>query len=264
MNADSAKTTAKTARKPLSPLRTAYECLIYYGGLALFGGMCLGWSLAAYPLAWLLRRRGAAFGRRAIRFGFSAYLRVLEWSGIIECDLAALDALQHERSLIIAPNHPSLIDVVLIASRLPNVVCIMKKTLADRLMFGGSAKLAGYIRSVSNTRMVSDAVQEIATGSQLLIFPEGTRTAGAGLQPFKGGFALIARRAKAPVQTVFIDINHPFLSKDRPLFCKPDFPLRFRVRLGKRFPPPDDVQSGVSALQNYCAEQLAQASRDAP
>ncbi len=238
-------------------LRLPYECLVYYGGLLLFGAMCLVWSVVALPLGLLLpKRAGVRLGRSVIAFGFRAYLLFLEFSGIVTCDLGALDGLGDQSPLIVAPNHPSLIDVVLIVSRLRNAVCIIKATLWNQLMFSGSARLAGYIRNFSQSRLIVDATQEIGQGGQLLVFPEGTRTADGMLRPFKGGFALIAKRARAPVQTVFIEINHPFLCKGCSLLKKPQFPLVFRVRLGKRFLPPDEVRPYVSQLEQYCRDQL--------
>ena len=170
---------------------------------------------------------------------------------------SALDCLGDQRSLIIAPNHPSLIDVVLIVSRLPDVACIIKANLWDQLILGGSARLAGYIRNVSQARLILDATREIRAGSQLLVFPEGTRTKGNDIQPFKGGFALIAKRAHAPVQMVFIEINHPFLCKGCSLLKKPEFPLLFRARLGERFLPPDEVRPYISRLEQYCRSQVS-------
>lgn len=246
---------------PVSWLGTAYEYLVYYGGLLLFAVMCLFWSIVAVPLELLPRQLGVKLGRWAIMVGFRAYLSFLELSGIVLCDLKALDQLSTEQSLIIAPNHPSLIDVVLIASRLPNVVCIIKADLWKQVIFGGSARLAGYIRNFSQTKMIVDAAGEIEAGSQLLVFPEGTRTRGNVIQPFKGGVALIAKRAHAPVQTVFIEINHPFLSKGRSLFCKPEFPLVFRARLGERFQPPDEVRPFVSRLEDYCRSEVGKCGR---
>lgn len=230
---------------------------MYYGGLLLFAVMCLAWSMPASLLVLLLPKPVCIrLGRFAIAFGFRNYLRFLEMSGIVEFDLSALDKLRDERSLIIAPNHPSLIDVVLIVSRLPNAVCIIKASLWDQLILGGSARMAGYIRNISQAGMIHDAAQEIKNGSQLLVFPEGTRTTGSSVQPFKGGFALIAKRAGVPVQMVFIEINNPFLSKGRSLLKKPDFPLTFRVRMGERFLPPDDVKPYVSHLESYCRNQV--------
>ena len=247
---------------PGSWLRLSYECLVYYGGLLLFAVMCLVWSLVAAPLGLLLPSGvGIRLGRLMIMFGFGAYLRFLELSGIIRCDLSALDQLSRERSLIIAPNHPSMIDVVLIVSRLRNVACIIKANLWNQLIFGGSARLAGYIRNISQARLIADATQELRTGSQLLVFPEGTRTVGDAVLPFKGGFALIAKKAMVPVQMVFIEINHPFLCKGCALLRKPKFPLVFRVRLGERFAPPDEVRPYVSRLEQYCRDSLAESSQ---
>ncbi len=250
---------------PASWLSFPYECLVFYGGLLLFAAMCLSWSLVASLLAFLLPKRiGVRLGRFVIMFGFRMYLRFLALSGIVECDLSALDSLRNERSLIIAPNHPSLIDVVLIVSRLPNAACIIKANLRDQLILGGSARLAGYIRNISQAKLIHDATREIQAGSQLLVFPEGTRTTGDSIQAFKGGFALIAKRACAPVQMIFIEINNPFLCKGQPLLKKPAFPLVFRARLGERFLPPGEVRHYVSRLETYCRNQIATNDAGAP
>ncbi len=234
-----------------------YECLVYYGGLLLFAAMSLCWSFVAMPLGLFLpRQAGVQIGRRVIAFGFRSYLAFLEKSGIVECQLDELQSLGAEKSIIVAPNHPSLIDVVLMIAHLPNAVCIIKANLLDQLIFGGSARLAGYIRNLSEARLIIDATREIESGSQLLVFPEGTRTSGCDIQPFKGGFALIAKRARAPVQTVFIEINQPFLCKGRSIFRKPDFPLVFRARLGERFSPPADVRPYISRLEQYCRSEV--------
>lgn len=237
--------------------KTLYEYLVYYGGLLLFAVMCLGWSLVALPLVIILPKRYARYlGRLMIMGGFRAYLRFIELSGIVRYDLQQIDLLRKEKSLILAPNHPSLIDVVLIISRLPNVVCIIKSSLWQQLIFSGSVRMAGYIRNISQARLINEAKRDIESGGQLLVFPEGTRTLGNQLAPFKGGFALIAKRAQAPVQTLFIEINHPFLSKGRSLLRKPEFPLRFHVRLGERFMPPSDVRPFIASLQQYCHHEV--------
>ena len=66
--------------------------------------------------------------------------------------------------------------------------------------------------------MVRQAVDDLRAGGQLVMFPEGTRTTGASLNPFHGGFALIARARHAPVQTVFIDTTSPYLGKGWPIW----------------------------------------------
>ncbi|MEJ1730842.1 1-acyl-sn-glycerol-3-phosphate acyltransferase, partial [Escherichia coli] len=89
--------------------------------------VCLSWLPFAAVLHPILPRRiGQRLGRLAIMVGFRIYLRILTLLCACRFDLSALDALRDERSLIIAPNHPSLLDAVVLASRLPHAVCVMK------------------------------------------------------------------------------------------------------------------------------------------
>ena len=85
---------------------------------------------------------------------------------------------------------------------------------------------------------------------------EGTRTTRKPVNSFKGGFALIAKTAGAPVQTVFIETSSPFLSKGWSLFKKPDFPLVYRARLGRRFEVNGEVKAFVADLEDYYQESL--------
>jgi 1-acyl-sn-glycerol-3-phosphate acyltransferase len=106
---------------------------------------------------------------------------------------SALDILRGEPSIVIAPNHPSLLDAVLVISRLPKVVCIMKAKIWDNPLLGAGARLSGYIRNDSPVSMIKLAAKELEAGHQLLVFPEGTRTVNKPINPFKGGFAVIAK-----------------------------------------------------------------------
>ena len=74
--------------------------------------------------------------------GFRLYLGFLQLFCACRFDLAELDRLRYAGPLIVAANHPSLLDVVLIVSCLPNAVCVIKAALLDRLLFGAAARLA--------------------------------------------------------------------------------------------------------------------------
>src|SRR5712691_5422956 len=129
-------------------LRAAYGYLVVYSGLLVFGLMCLIWSGAAALLCHLLsREQGRWVGRWVTSCGFRCYLWALELTGAFRFDLRALDALRGAGPLIIAPNHPSLLDAVMVLSRLPNVACVMKAELINNPIYGASARLAGYIRN---------------------------------------------------------------------------------------------------------------------
>lgn len=237
-------------------LKSLYEYIVLYGGLLFFALICLAWSLPAGLLRHLIPRQiGERIGQLAIMIVFRTYLFVVRASGLVKCDLSALDTLRGE-PLIITTNHPALIDVVLIGSRLPRIVCVLKANLLDNPLLGGGASMAGYIRNDSTGNLIRRAAAATRSGSQLLIFPEGTRTVMHPINPFKGGFGLVAHKAGVPIQTAFIETNSPFLGKGWSLWKKPQFPLVYRVRLGKRFDANGDVKTFVADLEKYFREEL--------
>ena len=239
------------------PLRTAYEYLVFYYGLGLLGLICLSWTAIAvvlYPL--LPRKWGESVGRLVIMAGFRFYLAAISITGICRFDLSALDALRSQGPMIIAPNHPSLLDAVMVLSRLPDVVCVMKAALLDNIFLGAGARLARYIRNDSLVRLVGRASESLRGGSQLLIFPEGTRTTICPVNALKAATAGIAKRAGVPVQTVIIQTDSQFLCKGWPLFRKPPMPMRYQVRLGRRFDPPADAHAFRVELERYFNDEL--------
>ena len=236
----------------------AYAALGY--GLALLGLASLAWSVVALPLAVLLpERAGRRIGRGLIARGFRFYLGALEGVGACRFDLRALDALRGSGPLILAPNHPSLLDAVMLLSRTPQAACVLKASVIDGLLFGAGARLAGYIRNDSPVEMVRRSVSELRAGGQLLLFPEGTRTTRAPVNAFRGAISLIARQAQVPVQTVLIEADSAFLGKGWPLLRRPRLPICYRVRLGRRFDPPGDLHAFMRELEQYFARELAAA-----
>jgi 1-acyl-sn-glycerol-3-phosphate acyltransferase len=199
----------------------------------------------------------APLGKRSIGFLFRVFLTMMRASGVMKLDLSALDALRGQPGLVIAPNHPCLLDAVFVIAHVPEVTCIMKAEIWDNLVLGGGARLAGYIRNDSVTSMVRSSAQALREGWPLLVFPEGTRTRRSPVNDFKGGVALIAKMARAPIQTVFIETDSPFLSKGWSLLKKPSFPLVYRVRLGRRFTVEGDLKAFMRKLEAYYRDELA-------
>ena len=239
-------------------LHTAYEYLALWFGLGLLGIMCILWSPVSFLLHRLMpRERGGEFGRYMNMFWFRHYLWMLAWSGSCRFDLSALDALRGKGPVIIAPNHPSLIDALLVVSRLPNVVCIMKTELRNNVFMRGGARFAQYISNESMRDMIRSATEALARGDHLLLFPEGTRTVRQPVNEFTALVGLIARNAHVPVQTVFIESSSGFLGKGWPLFRRPSMPITYRIRLGRQMPPPADVRAFTAELEQYFAAELA-------
>ncbi|CAN5455439.1 N/A [soil metagenome] len=241
-------------------LVSLYDRTVCVLGMLVFAAVFLSWSLLALVLRFILPEKiGTALGRAYIMAGFRFCLACLSLSGRFHFDLSELDALRKEKSLIIAGNHPSLWDVVLIISRLPDVACVMKAELVNNLFLGGGARLARYIRNESPRQMITQAVQDLQRGSHLLLFPEGTRTVQAPINPLKGSIAVISSRAGASVQTVFIETESGFLTKEWALMQWPVLPMSYRVRVGRRFAPSRGSAAFIAELEQYFVEELSAA-----
>lgn len=247
------------------PLRALYEYAALYLGLLLYASMSLAWIGTAVLLHPLLPERlGRPVGRFGIMYGWRIFFGIMSACGAFRFDTTELESLREQTPLLLVANHPSLLDAVIVASRLPDLVCIMKANLSDNIFLGAGARLARYIGNDSGHGMIKAAVSELRKGGQLLIFPEGTRTAEPPVGRFKGGAALIARHAGVPVQTLIVETDSPFLSKRWPVYAKPSLPIRFRIRLGLRFDPPEDPVAFTHALEAYYARELSGAPTAPP
>ena len=235
----------------------AWGALILACGALLLAILCLAWALAAVLLLPLLTvSAGRRVGRLGAMYGFRAWLTITETLGAWRVDLSELDALRGKGPLVIAPNHPSLLDAVFVISRLPDTVCVMKGSLLRNFLLAPAARLARYVPNDSLLRLISRAGVELEQGGQLLLFPEGTRSAGS-LGPFTDAVAAVSARTRVPVQAVIIEDGARFLGKGWSPLRVPEFPLCYRVRLGRRFDPPSDVRAFTGELERYFARELA-------
>jgi 1-acyl-sn-glycerol-3-phosphate acyltransferase len=241
----------------LRALRSIHEYTLPWLLLALLGVICLlfsVWALLMYPL--LPRRWGTAAGRIGIMAGFRTYAWILSLTGAYRLDLRALDGLRGGPPLILAPNHPSLIDALLILSRHPNITCVLKGELLNSVFLGAGSRLARYIRADQPRRMIRDASAELRTGGVLLLFPEGTRTTREPVNALKASVGVIARHAGVPVQIAIIETDSPYLAKGWPLLRRPSLPITYRIRLGRRFEPPVEVNGFMAALEREFLHEL--------
>lgn len=151
--------------------------------------------------------------------------------------------------LVLAANHPAMIDITCLLAHLPEAVCIFKPAIRRNPVLGAAARRAGYLGSDGGHDLVRLAAAKVAAGHQLVVFPEGTRTIpGAALLPFKPGFVLIARRARKPIQLVRITTDSDVLTKGAAWWRLPRFPARVTVTAGPLIPT-DTTEStaGLSA-----------------
>jgi 1-acyl-sn-glycerol-3-phosphate acyltransferase len=249
----SRRLSAAATQQPALVDRLLFACV-----LVQLGAMSLAWNLVAPLLAVVLPRGvGGRLGRTVISRSYRLLWSTATRFGLMELDTGALDVLRDEPGgLIVAANHPSMLDALLVVARLPRGVCVMKAELLRNVFLGGGARLAQYIRNDVGRGMVRDAVASLREGNQLVLFPEGTRTVTTPINAFKPGITLIAHLADVPIQTVVIETSSPYLTKGWPLLKAPAVPVRMRVRLGRRFAADADHRALLQRIERYFAEEL--------
>ncbi len=139
------------------------------------------------------------------------WARWVVWSTGIQYEIDGLDNLNLDKQYIFMSNHESALDIVLGLAAIPfNIVFLAKKELFRVPIFGWAMNSAGMIKIDRQNpeiarRSVSEAVETLIQSSfSTLIYPEGTRSNGEELLPFKKGGFILAIRTQLPVVPITI------------------------------------------------------------
>lgn len=249
---------AQPVARPMLPVRVVLAAWFFLL-LALLGAMSLGWNALALLFRPVLPARFARrIGRTAISDVYRGFWACARWSGLMRMDAESLDVLRTvPGGMLIAANHPSMLDAMMIVARLPRSACVMKGALRRNPFLGPGAVLAGYVANDATRTMIRDSVARLQEGCQLVVFPEGTRSPSPRrIHPFSRSIALIAHRAAVPIQAVVIETDSPYLAKGWPVWKIPPFPIVFRARLGERFDAAGDPEALSARMEDYFRREL--------
>lgn len=219
-------------------------CVLGIGGLVL--------ALTAFPLIAASARDDLVRERRGqavIRVSFRAYLLMLRALGVIRFEVIGRERLAGCRGALIIANHPTLLDVVLLMSLVPNAQCVVKHQLWHSRFLGPIVRAAGYIRNdLEPDAFIERCRHTLGAGSNLIIFPEGTRSVPGQPARIRRGFANVALLVPADLQIVRISCDPITLSKGSPWYDIPERRALFRVMIDDFVATADFMRYGSRAL----------------
>ncbi|MDE2492106.1 MAG: 1-acyl-sn-glycerol-3-phosphate acyltransferase [Elusimicrobia bacterium] len=158
--------------------------------------------------------------------------------------VSGLENVPRAGPLLVACNHVSLADPPLLGTAIDRVRkprFLSKRELFENPLIGRYFRSAGCIpldRRAADVSALKEALETLAAGGSVAIFPEGTRVKDGERRAPKLGVAYLAAKSRAPVLPARV-LGTGALRRTRPL----------EVRFGAALtPPPDDDRETARAF----------------
>ncbi|MGC9371730.1 MAG: lysophospholipid acyltransferase family protein [Thermovirgaceae bacterium] len=187
------------------------------------------------------------------------------------------EALGHRGPVIIAANHCSNLDPIVVGCASPRRLrYLAKSSLFEVPFLGRIIRWLGAIparreESAGAASALKTLIRLIDSGESVLVFPEGQRSPTGKLQPLEEGAGMLAAKTRCVVLPVFIKGSYDALPRHRSFYK----PSKITVYFGSPFEPEKAAGSESSreirkAVTKRLEEELRKLSekagvkRDAP
>ena len=125
-------------------------------------------------------------------------------------EIIGLENIPKDKTVLFASNHQGNFDIPILLANIPIPISFVAKTELQKLpMVSTWMKLMECVfidrkNLRQSLRAISEAIDILKTGHSMVIFPEGTRSKGTEMEPFKPGSLKLASRAGIPIVPVTI------------------------------------------------------------
>ena len=168
------------------------------------------------------------------------FIRYLSFGGVLEVSYKGFEKLGRPGQLIL-PNHPSLLDVVLILGQSPSLNCIVKKDLLNNPTMRNQILACGFLPNTESVELLEQS-DEVLKEQALLLFAEGTRTGWDGVVKLNRGAVSIGLRSARVITPVIIRMNPLSLKKGHPWYKIPKKRIQYELIVGEDIHPQDWLQ----------------------
>lgn len=233
-----------------------WRLLITALGFTLFG-LCgffiisLLWFSLLRIFIWNKHQR-SIIAQKSVCFSFKVFIWIIKSLGVINYQFNGLEKLKQDKNCLVVANHPSLLDVVLLASVMPRCDCLIKGELINNIFISRIIKTAGYILNAESEKILPQCKQILAKGGRILIFPEGTRSIPNKPIKLQRGAANIALRCQVDIRVIHIKCAPPFLIKEQKWYDIPIKKACFNITVGEKI----SIADFVSPNTTVAARQL--------
>ena len=181
----------RITNRPLYVYRVLGKWLSFAG----FGLCTIILVTLIFPLMRLFlhpREKFRKSGRRFVSFSMKGFVSFMHFIGLIDLEEGNRECYRNLNSKIVAANHPSLLDIIMLLSLIPNADCIVNMNLKRNIIVRGVVRQLYILNSLNFEDLLDACKESLDQGNCLIIFPEGTRTPRSGNAVLKRGAARIA------------------------------------------------------------------------
>lgn len=160
-----------------------------------------------------------------------ASLVILAYKVMYDFSIEGEENIPPEEGVIIAANHRTYADPVILTMKMKKPVTYMaKEELFRNKLFGAFITALGAFpvkRGAGDMQVIEQCVEKLSEGKNFVIFPEGTRQKTNKVARLKTGIAVIAAKSGATVLPMGIIVEGEKLH----------FRGKVKLRIGKPIPP---------------------------
>lgn len=207
------------------------------------------------------RKAAKRIGRKVICKAFTLLVDIMQWLRLITFTVKNKEQLTGLRGKVIVANHPSLIDVVMLISIIPNADCLVKGSLTENRIIRGIVNRLYIPNSENFDDILQESKLSMEQGNCFIIFPEGTRTRPGTPLVFKKGAARIALNAGCDVIPIYFGGNSKTgLGKnDRFLSFNPSERYRYNLEVLEPISTEKYRGHNISKAATLLTEEMRQA-----
>ncbi|MBN1799486.1 MAG: 1-acyl-sn-glycerol-3-phosphate acyltransferase [Spirochaetales bacterium] len=199
--------------------------------------------------------------RSIIRFSFSIFVYLMRFLRLISLKVDNVTIIKNFRHMIICANHPSLIDVVILMSLVPQADCIVKAKLWNNIFIKGVVRSVYIPNSLNAEDTIKACDRSLRKGNNLIIFPEGTRTMDSQNIRLQRSAAQISLRTGFSILPIQISAGSPKgLAKGDSAFSSPDSGIvRYHLKIKSLLEPKKYTDLSIAKASRLLTQDLKKA-----
>jgi len=224
------------------------------------GGLFIGYII--FPVVIYFTKKKQRRAQYIIYLSFRFFRRLMQHFGLINFSFEGIEKLQSDKGCLFISNHPTLIDYVIIVSKLKSCDVIIKESIWYNIYVKGVVRTAKYIPNIQADKMLEMIKFTKKNKHNLLLFPEGTRTTPNQPLKLQRGAANIAIRMNMPIRLIHIKTTQSSLTKQSKWYKVPKHKVEYLVSVGEKVEPNDFLHKAGNPslaarhLTKYLTKQL--------